>query len=133
MLEIYCDGEEGGIGFVIYNDGIKKISGYQYIGKNITNVQAEFTAAINSLCFALEYFPFNEAILYTSVLVIDSISGVVNIKEASLIPFYELLIKIITLFKSVELKQNKNFDVLALSEMARNLKKSKVIQHGQIL
>lgn len=146
MIEIYCDGGatpnpgEGGIGFVIFRDGEIIITGYQFLGYNKTNNQTEFAAAVNSLAIVKQVLNVKKVTLYTdSQLVYASAlkpgtKGYKNVVSRKLIGFHEALLEIICKFeevKVVKIDRKENGLADALSQRARNLKTSKIIQYGE--
>ena len=146
MIELYCDGGaspnpgEGGIGFVAFREGEIILRGYQYLGDNITNNQAEFTAAVNALGYTISYLKPEEIQLYTdSMLVYGSTlnpgdKGYYNIKDPKLVPFHEALMELLSKYPAIKTnwvsrKENALADVL--SQRARNTRSSKVLQFGE--
>jgi ribonuclease HI len=98
-----------GIGAVLYKNQLERWADSKYIGDKRTNNEAEYCALIMGLEEAINCNINNLSVCGDSLLVINQVNGVYNVRHLNLIPLYE---------KVMELK--KQFLYIDFSHVYRN-------------
>ncbi|MBU0708598.1 ribonuclease HI family protein [Patescibacteria group bacterium] len=107
-LTIFCDGGArgnpgpGGIGVVVYRDGVLIDSISKFVGKKVTNNQAEYLAVIESLRKAKELQAGSIKVLVDSQLAQRQLTGIYKVKNALLRELWQKVKDLETEFKEVK-------------------------------
>ena len=107
-----------GIGAVIYKKNIEHWAACKYIGNKRTNNEAEYSALIFGLQYALEQDIKTLSVCGDSLLVINQVNKIYKVKHPNLAELYEQVVKLVAQFDYIDFnhvfrKENKRADQLS--------------------
>ncbi len=107
-----------GIGAVIYKNGGEHWAACKYIGNKRTNNEAEYSALIFGLQYALEQDIKTLSVCGDSLLVINQVNKIYKVKHPNLAELYEQVVKLVAQFNYIDFnhvfrKENKRADQLS--------------------
>lgn len=125
-----------GIGAVIYRKGVEHWAACKYIGNNKTNNEAEYSALILGLKFALEQDITTLSVCGDSLLVINQVNKIYKVKHPILAYLYDEVVKLMKQFTYIDFShvyrnQNKRAD--QLSNIALEFIDNKTEIHSTII
>lgn len=110
MITVFFDGLSnpvnpgiGAYGFVIHIDSEKVKEGYDALGVDVTNNQAEYTALIKALEWLVKEGLTHKKVVVKgdSQLVIRQINGRYGVKAPRILPLFETVVKLIQKFSNI--------------------------------
>jgi ribonuclease HI len=118
-----------GAGLVIYDETMQEVwHSSKYLGPKVTNNEAEYSALIMGLEYALHLGIKNLSIEGDSELIIRQLEGRYRVKNANLRRYYSLCLAMIAKFETIELshiRREYNFRADELANAAMDSRESK--------
>lgn len=107
-----------GIGAVIYKKGVEYWTDCKYIGNKRTNNEAEYSALIFGLKYAIDLGIKRLSVCGDSLLIVNQVNKIYKVKNPNLVDMYNEVIKLKTHFDYIDFnhvyrKDNKRADQLS--------------------